>query len=457
MPKLLTGRWSVLSRKKLRFSSRNSGATLVILAFGMLALTGMLGVAIDLVAFYTVRSEAQRAADAAALAGAREFVYSGCTGGASGTSCTSAAVKATAAAKATAIGNNNLVGGASPAISGSIAGSCPPSSSNDICFTSDAAGTNPRVSVLVQRTTAHGNAMPTFFARILGVTKVDVSAQATAEAFNPTGGTATSPSICLSCLKPFIAVDCDTSRVVPQTDANANPVCTVTGSPNSRNPYFFNPTTKAVVNPGTAPSGVIGEAITLHANGGPADWGTIDLGQGNGASATSAAITSCYPGNWGCGDQIDLVPGKKVGPITSGVQDLIHESSGCNLNSGQDTITVNASNIPPFTITGGSSNPYGYSGRTISSSDSIVLVPVYDGTNTGHGSNTTFTIIGFLQLFLTDACHQASDDPVSGVIINIITCQTLTAGCNGQGSPGNPGGGFIAGGGASPIPVRLVQ
>ncbi len=245
-------------KRKLR---KSAGSTLIIIALCMLVLTGMLGLAIDLVAFYTVRSEAQRAADAAALAGATVFVNSGCTGGASSSSCTSAAVKAKAAAQATAIGNNNLVGGANPAIAGTINGTCPPTTANDVCFTSDAAGTNPRIGVMVQRTTAHGNAMPTFFARILGVTTVDVSAVATAEAYNPTGGTATSATICLSCLKPFIAVDCDTSRTVPKTDANANPICTVTGNANLRNPYFFNPTTKAVVNPGTAPSGVIGQAI----------------------------------------------------------------------------------------------------------------------------------------------------------------------------------------------------
>jgi Putative Flp pilus-assembly TadE/G-like/Putative Tad-like Flp pilus-assembly len=441
--------------KVLRFRRKDWGSTLTILAFSMLALTGMVGVAIDLVAFYTVRSEAQRAADAAALAGATVFVTSGCVGGASGVSCTSTGVKNTAAAQAAAIGNNNLVGGASPGISGGIS-ACPPSTTNDVCFTVDAAGTNPRISVLVQRTSAHGNAMPTFFGQIMGISTVDISATATAEAYSPTGGTSSSASICLSCLKPFIGVDCDTSRTVLKTDPNANPVCTITGSTNL-NPYIINPTSKAVVNPGIAPSGVIGENMILHNNGGPADWGTIDLGQGNGASATSAAITSCYPGNWGCGDQVQLVPGKKVGPITSGVQTLIHEGSGCNLSSGQDQITVNAANEPPVTITGGSGNPYGLSGKTITSSDSIVLVPVYDGTSTGSGSGTTFTIIGFLQLFLTDACHSGSDDTVTGVVINVIACQTLTNGCNGLGTSGNPGGGFVTGGGASAIPVRLVQ
>jgi hypothetical protein len=449
-----------LSKSRIgKFPRKDWGSTLTILAFSMLALTAMVGVAIDLVAFYTVRSEAQRAADAAALAGATVFVTSGCTGGSSGVtgSCTNAAVKTAAAAQATAIGNNNLVGGASPAISGTVNGSCPPTAGNDVCFTADAAGTNPRISVLVQRTTAHGNAMPTFFAKILGIQSVDVSAQASAEAFNPTGGSSTSASICLSCVVPFIAVDCDTSRTVPKGNANANPVCTVNGTTN--NPYIVNPTTKALVNPGISPGGIIGETLILHGNVGPADYGTTDMGQGNGASATHDAITTCFAGNWGCGDTIELVPGKKTNQIADGVTDRIHSSQcvAASSTSPQDNITVNASNTPPITITGGTANPYGLAGKTITSSDSIVTVPVYDGTSTGNGSHTTFTIIGFLQLFLTEACHNGSSDDVTAVVMNVITCQNTAGGCNGSGTSGNPGGGFVAGGGAKTIPVRLVQ
>src|ERR1700687_1939432 len=131
--------------KTVRVVGRNGGSTIVILAFSMLALTGMVGVAIDIVSLYAVRSEAQKAADAAALAGATVFVTSGCVGGASGTSCTSTAVKTSAATQAAAIGNSNLVGGANPAIAGTVSGSCPPTSSNDVCFVADAAGTNPEV------------------------------------------------------------------------------------------------------------------------------------------------------------------------------------------------------------------------------------------------------------------------------------------------------------------------
>ena len=134
----------------------------------------------------------------------------------------------------------------------------------------------------------------------------------------------------------------------------------------------------------------------------------MDLGQGNGASATAGAVTSCYPANWGCGDHLNLVPGKKVGQITSGTLTLIHQGAGC-APSGQDTITFNGASTPPYTITGGSGNPYGLSGKTITTSDSIVTVPVYDGTHTGSGTNKTFTIIGFMQIFITDACHVGTE------------------------------------------------
>ena len=53
------------------------GATLLIVAASLVAFLLLAGLAIDLVALYLGRSEAQRAADAGALAGAQQFVFSG--------------------------------------------------------------------------------------------------------------------------------------------------------------------------------------------------------------------------------------------------------------------------------------------------------------------------------------------------------------------------------------------
>ncbi len=189
--------------------SKEAGIVLYLVAASMVLLIGVLGLAVDLVSYYTVRSEAQRAADAAALAGASVFAASGCTGGVSGTACTSGAVQTAVASQAAAVGNANKVGGQSPGIV----------AATDVTFSSDAASSyNPRVTVLVQRTTANSNPMPTFFLKIFGLQTVDVSAKATAEVYNPTGGTSTSPNICLSCVKPFIADDCDTNHIVPGSE-----------------------------------------------------------------------------------------------------------------------------------------------------------------------------------------------------------------------------------------------
>src|ERR1700730_7271139 len=55
------------------------GVTIVLVAFSLLALLGLAALAIDIATLYAAHGEAQRAADAAALAGARMFAASGYT------------------------------------------------------------------------------------------------------------------------------------------------------------------------------------------------------------------------------------------------------------------------------------------------------------------------------------------------------------------------------------------
>ena len=55
------------------------GVTIVLVAFSLLALLGMAALAIDIATLYVAHGEAQRAADAAALAGAKMFSTSGYT------------------------------------------------------------------------------------------------------------------------------------------------------------------------------------------------------------------------------------------------------------------------------------------------------------------------------------------------------------------------------------------
>src|SRR5215471_251090 len=62
-----------------RSSQNEAGMTLILVALAMVVLLGISALAIDLVALYVARNEAQRAADAGALAGATVFISLGCT------------------------------------------------------------------------------------------------------------------------------------------------------------------------------------------------------------------------------------------------------------------------------------------------------------------------------------------------------------------------------------------
>ena len=145
---------------------------IVLVAVVMLFVVGaMAALSIDVVTIYTARSEAQLAADAAALAGARVFANSGVTSDASRRSTRNARNLATMIA--TQVASQNVVGGRTLNPSTEVTVSFP--NERDPAF-----DTNPHVTVQTQRTD-----LPTFFARIWGRTANTVTASATAEAYNP--------------------------------------------------------------------------------------------------------------------------------------------------------------------------------------------------------------------------------------------------------------------------------
>jgi uncharacterized membrane protein len=62
-----------------RARKRESGQTIVLVAISIVALLAMAALAVDVATLYTAHNEAQRTADAAALAGAQAFVNTGLT------------------------------------------------------------------------------------------------------------------------------------------------------------------------------------------------------------------------------------------------------------------------------------------------------------------------------------------------------------------------------------------
>ena len=109
--------------------------------------------------------------------------------------------------------------------------------------------------------------------------------------------------------------------------------------------------------------------------------------------------------------------------------------------TGQDTFTPG---VLPVVIAGGFNNPNPLlrTATSISRSDSVVTVPVFNCPAVGACDGTAqLPIVGFLQLGIQSVV--AGD--ISVVVLNV-------AGCD----PSNPGV-AISGAGISPVPVRLTR
>jgi hypothetical protein len=422
-----------------RRERRQRGSSLFIVAAAMLALVGLMGLGIDLVALYLGRSEAQRAADAAALAGAQEFVLSGFTSGL----VTQAAAQTLATTQAVAVGQKNLVGGSAPSIP-----------SGNVTFDFTHAG-NPLITVQV------GATLSTYFMRIFGVTSANIAATATAEAYNPAGSAAGGPTLCASCLKPFLVPNCDPDHLV--APPGGNPHCPQVGGKNQD--YFLSPPNYGINHPGSAPTGVVGESWSLHTGAAPSQWYSIAFLGAQSKSAWQANIASCNTDAIVCGTVLQTLNGKAVGPADKGIESLIH-ATGLGLGQGQDTINV-AGGTLPYPMFAGSNNPLVKasviaSGAQVVQSDSLVTVPVYDGVDTNGGNPLTpggsqVKVTGYLQMFITDVTHNGPDDIIDAIVINVMSCGANTGGTCAPGGGGSGTSGTVTAGGAGFAPIRLVH
>jgi Putative Flp pilus-assembly TadE/G-like len=457
-----------------RFSNER-GQTIILVAVALVALLSMAALAVDVVTLYVARGEAQRAANAAAIAGAKMFTTSGFTsvqGGApppvlQGQVCLSGgpASPAAANAQAAAVAAQNTVVG-QPAIIQSIT-----------CNFSLAG--NPQITVTVAR-----SGLPTFFARIWNRASNSVSATAIAEAYNPSGN---APPIQTS-VKPWFIPNCDPG----DTTGAANPTCPASStapfvntaaSPNdgsiANNGSFIGKTLQLTKVPftqgmilcagGCTPCPGTGCDTQYYPLNIPETTAPVCPSPSAGASCTNVGTGNDYFDNIACSSQRQISCGQILGrgetvdivnnnndsantPGTEATQCLIHANS-TGAGQGQDIFAEPAGLGTPLEITGGDNNPnLSLRGATnISRSDAVVTVPLYDtvggGTplnlcRPGMFCNRDAVVVGFLQLAIT----QANPNGVfQGKIVN-------AAGCN-----PTPTGNTVSGGGVSPVPVRLIS
>jgi Flp pilus assembly protein TadG len=459
--------------KSYRQSER--GATMALVALALVGIIAMAALSIDVGTLYEANTEAQRSADTAALAAARVLSLSGLTGDPQNLSGVWQQACTLAQNTAQDVANLNTVGGQVPSgvtttFLSSDAGSATPSncsSSGPVAF-----GVNPMVTVKVTQTN-----LPMFFSRVFGLFGKNypgtVTASATAEAFNPSASENLGSSLVPvepRCVKPWI---------VPNSDP-ANPTR-----------GFVSITDGAIQNPGIqyngTGTGVIGEQFTLKGDcstnpGSPcnglgfnsspiASAGVLPYVPGL-VLGTPVAVPSCANSGFyeyqqaiaGC-DQTtvyqcgvssltasnpNMVNLQENPLVPSGAGDT-YTAAQCLTNQSSGTADLISTLPYPYQITAGSGNPLNASGSVITSSNSIVSLPIY---TTGAGNSFALTpnaqnqvpvnIVGFLQVFIQTV------NPDGSLLVTVMN----VAGCgNGSGavSVASP-----ALEGTSPVPIRLV-
>jgi hypothetical protein len=432
---------------------KDSGVALVTVAVGMVSLLAMLVIALDVVNLYVSSDQAQKSADAAALAGAEAFVTSGRTTNPSGVPLNSVCNGGTGDAdlRAQALAAQNPVAGLA---SNTVTTSCP----------TTAPDGNPHIQVTVAQP-----GIGTFFSRIWGHRVSSVSATAVAEAYNPSFDPAGPPSapIAIHGVKPWAVANCDTPAACASAPLffSSNYAIVNGGS-------FVGQTLKLrLMDPSLSPSSQAPPPPAVPCTGPPAPGCTALFYALDGPaplSCPSSAAVSCnqigtgppglnYHDNIACEGSFVFSNGQQIGPgqpiqvdtrsfgnlqqrTLNGTECLIH-AAGPGPGQGQDIFTAG----PPVTITGGSQNP-NPALRTVAGihrSDSVVTVPVFNCPSAGTCDGTAqLPIVGFLQLGIQDV--NASGD-VTTVILNAAGVDPAIT--------GTP----VIGAGASPIPVRLIH
>jgi hypothetical protein len=463
---------------------------MILVAIAMVAIIAIAALSIDVVTLYLARMEAQRAADAGALAAARVISVSGLTGDPTNSTlnwsfiCGGSASTATQAAYAAA--TQSTVDGASVATpsvmySAGVAAPVPDcTSSLPASF-----GVNPLVTVKVTRTN-----LPTFFSRMWGNTGNTVNATAVAEAFNSSNSDSVTGTTIIPvqprCVKPWLVPNHDPLNPAspPYCDQAGKPACTA----------FVNPSDGRVMNKGISlnggsSNGVIGERFWLSPD--------CRLNPGSKCTLRTSPPRANYTGNPNVQAPPNLlfVPGQSpaAGPVAvpgcaaglsfyqqaiagcdqstvyqcgvqnmntvqlndnpdsdtvAGVQCLIHEGNpSAGQPDGQDTLNpYGAPSSYPFQILAGSSNPLVGGGlpvgNKISASNSIVSVPIYDPVAINATGTTQVTIVGFLQVFINTVDQHGNVDVT---VLNVTGCSNGT---------GPAVGTAVAG--SSPVPVRLI-
>ena len=288
---------------KTQMQQDERGASLMMVAVSMVAILGMAALAIDVGMLYEAKAQAQNAADSGALAGAGSLILAP-------TDANLARDTAQDFAEKHQIVKQDvmIVPGADIVV--------------DLV--------NKQVTVTARRTAARGNALPTYFAKVLGWDFVDVEATATAEV---------DAASAASCLKPWAIPDAFDDKTNPKGSYNAGDYyqqgVTSWGTTYRGSSKDFG--VQLVLKQGTP-----GNAVA------PGQFYPIDLPIPNGPPSGGARyrdnIAGCNGQVVNINDSVMTETGNMVGPTKQGVQDLINLDPGARWDTTQGIVN---SAFPP--------------------------------------------------------------------------------------------------------------
>src|SRR5689334_19024556 len=116
-----------------RHQRPEAGVTIILVALVMIAIMAMAALSIDIVTLYLANAEAQKSADAAALAGARILSITGMTGDPDNAGSRWRQACDFASKVATAVAEQNTLGGAAPTGAGQVTVTFPNNSDQATC------------------------------------------------------------------------------------------------------------------------------------------------------------------------------------------------------------------------------------------------------------------------------------------------------------------------------------
>ena len=348
---------STVVRRVRQTSSDERGVALFIAAGSMIALTSVCALAIDVGMLFTARTEAQRVADGAALAGAGALIASPNN-------------SELATLNAVTIGGLNTIGG---------------QRANVLATDVSVDLANRQVTVNALRTEARGNPMGTFFARMFGVSSVDIGATATAEASNAGG---------ITCLLPLALPD----RWIEGSGTPNDPDDFDIDAGDSYIPWAVPDSDPVRINESYTgySEADIGSQFTMKSNtpnGGlnPSWYYPWRPPGQSGADDYRTNVSGCVDPSipYSIGQQVETEPGNMSGPTMQGFKDLIDQDPNAVWNDVMDCIVDNGQQ----------------SSRDVSycrSSPRVRPIPMFDPTEEIDAGSKPFTFTNFAGVFVED-------------------------------------------------------